>query len=227
MRQRILGPLRGYYIVTSCLITGELGTGYQGWGKVFSTFPASVFDPDEVDSFTCSRSCSTREDALNAAEDGLAAIVEELPARSPALHDAPLASLAYVSKARPGLTIEQLQHLLTRARERNQRLDVTGMLVYDDGVFMQVLEGAAHHLNLVYRHIRHDPMHAGLIKLMEGPAAQRTYASWSMAFKAPGTDLFASLDAHGEAALTGRFEATFAQAALAAFARRAAHTALN
>jgi hypothetical protein len=49
--------------------------------------------------------------------------------------------LVYASAAAVPFTIAQLESLLTKARRKNSLCDVTGMLLYHEGSFFQVLEG--------------------------------------------------------------------------------------
>ena len=49
--------------------------------------------------------------------------------------------MVYVSAATAPLDADALLALLTRARDKNQRLGITGLLLYRDGDFIQLLEG--------------------------------------------------------------------------------------
>jgi hypothetical protein len=50
--------------------------------------------------------------------------------------------LVYVSAAVTWFSEAELRALLTGARFRNENADITGMLLYKDGNFMQALEGS-------------------------------------------------------------------------------------
>jgi hypothetical protein len=49
--------------------------------------------------------------------------------------------LVYSSSARSGMTEDELKLILESAKVRNARRGVTGMLLFRDGVFLQLLEG--------------------------------------------------------------------------------------
>ncbi|MEL6406516.1 MAG: BLUF domain-containing protein, partial [Chloroflexota bacterium] len=49
--------------------------------------------------------------------------------------------IVYVSYASHTMSESELVEILDTARENNQRLNVTGMLLYRDGFFIQALEG--------------------------------------------------------------------------------------
>lgn len=91
-------------------------------------------------------------------------------------------SLTYVSSATSFLTPDELLALLKTARDNNGRLGLTGMLLYKDGNFMQVLEGEEAPLRQLYAKIIKDPRHSGLIKLLDQTIETRQFPSWSMAF---------------------------------------------
>lgn len=48
-------------------------------------------------------------------------------------------SLTYVSSVVEPFSERELGELLPKSRENSRRLDITGMLLYKDGNFMQVL----------------------------------------------------------------------------------------
>jgi hypothetical protein len=90
--------------------------------------------------------------------------------------------LCYVSSAIKKFTQNELVELLTNAREKNARLGVTGMLLYDDGNFMQVLEGARETVKTLYDTITNDRRHHGNIVIDEDELAERQFSEWSMGF---------------------------------------------
>jgi len=76
--------------------------------------------------------------------------------------------LVYVSSATLPFSGEDLRALLATCRENNAELGVTGMLLYKDGNFMQVLEGDEQAVRGLYARIAADPRHGGEITLQEG-----------------------------------------------------------
>ncbi|HEY5718903.1 MAG TPA: BLUF domain-containing protein, partial [Gammaproteobacteria bacterium] len=65
---------------------------------------------------------------------------------SPALY-----RLIYVSSATVELSLVQLNQLLQRARTKNAALEITGLLLYCDGSFLQLLEGPQGAVEQLYR----------------------------------------------------------------------------
>jgi hypothetical protein len=94
-----------------------------------------------------------------------------------------LHALVYVSSATHLLSMPELNHLLERARARNAREGVTGVLLYSHGNFMQYLEGPASGMSKIYEIIKADPLHRGIIELLREPIRTREFADWSMAFR--------------------------------------------
>jgi hypothetical protein len=73
---------------------------------------------------------------------------------------------------------------------RNNRIrDITGMLLYKDGNFMQVLEGDEKVVRAAHGVIAADPRHRGLITLLQGVAPEPQFPNWSMGFKELGADV--------------------------------------
>ena len=70
-----------------------------------------------------------------------------------------LIQLAYVSTAVTFMPREELTGMLDQAREKNARLGITGMLLYKDKSFLQVLEGEPDAVHELYQRIQRDDRH--------------------------------------------------------------------
>lgn len=91
-----------------------------------------------------------------------------------------LMTLAYVSEARPGLSLKDLKQILRRARENNFRRAVTGFLVFDGMFFAQMLEGEAEVLDHLMATLATDDRHSALRLLLHEPIADRHFADACM-----------------------------------------------
>ena len=92
--------------------------------------------------------------------------------------------LVYVSAATHPLDKADLLQMLKEARERNQQLGVTGLLLYKDGDFIQLLEGDKATVKALFQDsIRKDPRHRNIQVLIEDEAPKRLFADWSMGFR--------------------------------------------
>lgn len=93
-----------------------------------------------------------------------------------------LGFLLYRSTATPGLTEAGMRKILATARERNQKLGLTGCLHYEDGLFFQWLEGPSGSLQQVLDAIRADGRHDHVDILDQGPLDHRRFQNWQMRF---------------------------------------------
>jgi hypothetical protein len=91
--------------------------------------------------------------------------------------------VVYVSSAVELFSEEQLTDILKKSRENNSAVGVTGMLLYKDGNFMQLLEGAKEAVEETLGRIEHDPRHRHILKLLQQEAPERNFSEWSMGFK--------------------------------------------
>jgi hypothetical protein len=93
-----------------------------------------------------------------------------------------LIHLIYASVATQEFGAEQLTFLLQQSREPNVRASLTGMLLYSDGNFFQVLEGEPEEVDKLYKKLQQDKRHAQLTLIIREPIAKRDFGSWSMGF---------------------------------------------
>src|ERR1700761_4061978 len=95
--------------------------------------------------------------------------------------------LLYVSNTRRDFPIDGLKALLERARANNAALKITGLLLYIDGGFLQVLEGERDVLRDLYAVIAKDNRHWDAKLLLDQEGA-RNFGNWSMGFRALGEE---------------------------------------
>lgn len=91
--------------------------------------------------------------------------------------------LVYISTATREFTHQDLIDLLEQARQRNTELNITGMLLYDRGTFIQVLEGEKKDVMAVYDSILRDDRNSGNYIVQEKSISSRNFPNWSMGFK--------------------------------------------
>jgi hypothetical protein len=72
--------------------------------------------------------------------------------------------------------------LLERARRANAGQNLTGMLLYIEGSFFQVLEGEAEAIDALYAKIMRDPRHTRITLIIRETIAQRDFSEWTMGF---------------------------------------------
>lgn len=91
-------------------------------------------------------------------------------------------SLLYLSSAIEEMSEAELLELLRQSEENNKALGVTGLLLYRDGNFLQVLEGNAEVVHELYQKICDDPRHRGIMKITEREIQEREFGEWQMGF---------------------------------------------
>jgi FAD-dependent sensor of blue light len=95
-----------------------------------------------------------------------------------------LQQVVYISAATKVFEADDLERLLAKARRRNEQSGVTGVLLYDNDSFLQVLEGAPADLERTLARIRRDPRHTGFTVVQDQRIERRDFGDWSMAYSA-------------------------------------------
>lgn len=88
----------------------------------------------------------------------------------------------YRSQATHAPTEADLQALLEWSHTYNAAHDITGLLLYSDGRFVQLVEGPEATVRALYARIQQDTRHTQVVTLSDGPGPQRWFADWHMAF---------------------------------------------
>lgn len=91
--------------------------------------------------------------------------------------------LVYTSHAVNQLSEQELLQLLKQSRDFNKSKSITGMLLYLQGKFIQVLEGDEMEVKKLYAGIVADPRHTRVNLIEEGHSPVRIFKDWSMGFK--------------------------------------------
>lgn len=91
--------------------------------------------------------------------------------------------IVYQSSAVGQPTIAELKFLLQHSRMHNSRLGITGLLLYGNGEYLQVLEGEEAVVRQMYATIQTDYRHTHIITLSDGPIQARVFVDWSMGFQ--------------------------------------------
>lgn len=106
-----------------------------------------------------------------------------------------LSTLVYVSNASYEMSDDDLLAILDTSREFNKENNISGLLLYRDAFFIQVLEGERTQIELLFERIRKDSRHRNVLKLYQQPIGQRKFGEWAMSFISP--DVMALKDLEG------------------------------
>ena len=123
----------------------------------------------------------------------LAAAAQKAPAKQlassgqllpepPPPHEPGVYHLLYCSQATQPFGEEQLADLLEHSLLHNEKQQITGLLCYGNGHFVQVLEGGAPEVEAVFARIARDRRHHQVHVLSCGVGPARRFADWRMAF---------------------------------------------
>jgi hypothetical protein len=76
-----------------------------------------------------------------------------------------------------------LVSLLQQSRSYNPSVGLTGILLIDQGSIVQVLEGEQAIIEGLFRRIEKDQRHTDVVKIVDHPIEERSFAGWSMGCK--------------------------------------------
>jgi len=99
-----------------------------------------------------------------------------------------LVTLVYSSSAAQPFRESALEQLLSEFRLANATRSITGMLLFRDGRFVQVLEGARRIVTDLAERIARDPRHEDMRVLLVEPIEARRFPTWTMGFRSVRRD---------------------------------------
>ncbi|MCY0094128.1 BLUF domain-containing protein [Hoeflea ulvae] len=91
--------------------------------------------------------------------------------------------MLYVSGASRPMGERDIDAILAVSRDNNARAGITGMLLWADGVFIQILEGETGAVRRLAARIEQDPRHRNFMVMIEQKVAARAFSDWSMGFR--------------------------------------------
>lgn len=104
-----------------------------------------------------------------------------------------LKQLVYTSIAEHPFSHQELEGLLRVSRQNNLRDDITGLLLFRNGCFIQVLEGPETQVDTAYHRISLDSRHREIFVIYENAALKRDFPQWAMAFNGDPQETIAGL----------------------------------
>ena len=72
--------------------------------------------------------------------------------------------------------------LLEKARKKNNKLGVTGILLYDKGAFFQIVEGNPEAITSLINIIQRDTRHERFVKIIYEDILGRSFSDWTMGY---------------------------------------------
>lgn len=89
-------------------------------------------------------------------------------------------TVAYCSHMSEPMSDHELADLAVCSTGKNRKLDVTGVLFFQDDRFVQVMEGDRAVVQALYERIKSDPRHERVITLKDGAILSRSFTGWAM-----------------------------------------------
>ena len=91
-----------------------------------------------------------------------------------------LGHLIYISDARQPMTRAELEAIRDTSMRNNIHMDITGVLFYSAGHFVQLLEGDTGAIHWLFEKIASDHRHENVRLLVIRPAEKRIFEQWEM-----------------------------------------------
>lgn len=90
--------------------------------------------------------------------------------------------LVYISEAVADISYTDIRNILEVSRRRNLEDEITGLLIFRDGYFLQLLEGPESKVRTTLGRILQDERNYSLRLLLETGGPDRLFKDWTMAF---------------------------------------------
>jgi hypothetical protein len=104
-----------------------------------------------------------------------------------------LSQLVYISAAAHPFSSDELTSLLAKSRLNNAAQNITGMLLYHGGSFLQAIEGEEKAVGDLYRRISQDVRHTHIEMLLKWYVPKRSFGDWAMGFAHSSAEAFKKL----------------------------------
>ncbi len=90
--------------------------------------------------------------------------------------------LVYTSISNQKMTNDDLKALLNTSRRKNADLNITGLLLYLDPFFIQILEGKEDVVNNLFDSFSRDARHSDISLIYKKEIEERNFPNWTMGF---------------------------------------------
>ncbi|HCW07589.1 MAG TPA: bluf domain protein [Cytophagales bacterium] len=91
-----------------------------------------------------------------------------------------LSQLTYVSTRNTNCTEAEIEKILGACKKNNPPLAITGILLYSDNKFIQMVEGDSKVILGLYDKIKTDNRHSNCTMISYGPITEKSFPSWHM-----------------------------------------------
>lgn len=89
--------------------------------------------------------------------------------------------ITYISRIAKPLSTTEIETIKIYSSKNNLKVNITGLLVYFEKLFFQIIEGEDEEVDRIYLKIQKDPRHNNILRLKtEYNVGERLFPSWSM-----------------------------------------------
>ncbi|TGV03147.1 BLUF domain-containing protein [Flavivirga rizhaonensis] len=93
-----------------------------------------------------------------------------------------LKTICYISDSCQEESLNTLKNLFSKAKKNNLKFNITGILIYSNANFLQVLEGNETNVNDTFKRISLDTRHRNLFKVIDINTQQRIFEDYNFGF---------------------------------------------
>ena len=101
-----------------------------------------------------------------------------------------LSQLIYVSTRPSDCSDEELMKILEKSTQYNIECEITGVLLFSEDKFLQVLEGDSKKILALYDRIKHDKRHSHVVMISFQAVKERYFPDWAMVSKSLNTNRY-------------------------------------
>ena len=131
-----------------------------------------------------------------------------------------LSYLIYKSVPVDHISEKNLLEIAERSKENNIDKGLTGLLVFGNNTFVQVLEGAEQDIETLYKKLLSDKRHSNVTVVKRGELERRYFPSWSMGFRSVSKEEMQLIDKAIEGETTAPVAGYLALEMIAGFVKR-------
>ncbi len=99
------------------------------------------------------------------------------PVESPGIY-----TVIYISKASEALSNDEIDSILKLSRKNNSELCITGFLIYNNGYFMQLIEGRREAIETLLAKVMEDSRHSDIRIILRAFNERRLFTDWTMGY---------------------------------------------
>ncbi|TSE03595.1 BLUF domain-containing protein [Aquimarina algiphila] len=90
--------------------------------------------------------------------------------------------ISYVSTVNPDISNSDISELMDYVSSHNNAINITGILIYSEGNFFQILEGKEELVKMMFERIKKDSRHYNIIKMLYKEIKKTSFTEYHSSF---------------------------------------------